>query len=418
MAILSHTLVVSLEKHGVASSARPLACLALLASSFLFSACSGKTARAVEKRSEGLPVTVAAVVQKTMPVNIQVIGNVEAITTIAVKALIGGELTRVHFQEGDFVKKNDVLFTIDPRPLETQVSQAEANLARDGAQLEQAQANLARDIAQERYSRAQAARYSQLVKEGVISREQYDLVDSSAVAQAAAVRADRAAIESARASAKADKAALDNAKIQLGYTTICSPIDGRTGNLMVKQGNIVKASDIDLVTINQLQPIYVTFSVPESQLLAVKRYMAEGKLSVVASPEDSAADQETGVLTFVDNNVDMTTGTIKLKGTFTNSDRKLWPGQFVRVALRLFSETNAIVVPTRAVQTGQDGQFVFVVKPDMSVELRPVTPGVRVDQETVIQKGLAAGETVVTEGQLRLAPGAKVRILKGSDEKT
>ncbi len=355
-----------------------------------------------------VPVNVAKASQKDVPVEIQVIGNVEAYSTITVKAQVGGELTKVSFREGDFVKKGELLFSIDRRPLEAALNQAIANVARDEAALGQAQANLAKDRAQSKYSEAQANRYAELLKGGVISKDQSEQLRANADAVAQGVAADLAAIESAKASIGASKAAIDNARVQLGYTDIRSPIDGRTGNLTVKQGNVVMANSMDMMTINEVEPIYVTFSVPESQLPAIKRYMELGKLSVRSRPQDDPGGEETGTLTFVDNAVDMTTGTIKLKGTFPNTDHKLWPGQFVRVTLRLTTQPNAVVVPNEAVQTGQTGTFVYVVKPDRTVESRTVTTGARVGQDMVIDKGLEAGETVVTEGQLRLAPGSRV----------
>jgi multidrug efflux system membrane fusion protein len=355
-----------------------------------------------------VPVSVVKVTRKDVPIDIQVIGNVEAYSTIAVKAQVGGILTKVSFQEGDYVKNDDLLFTIDPRPLKATLDQQQATLAKNTAQMRQAEANLARDIAQQQYASAQANRYLKLAQEGVISKEQSEQMRTNADAISQAVSADQAAIESAKAEMVATQATIENYKLQLGYTEIRSPIDGRTGNLMVKQGNVVTANTVDLMTINQVEPIYVTFSVPESQLRDVKRYMAVGKLPVIVSPQDDNTDKETGVLTFVDNTVDPATGTIKLKGTFPNLDRKLWPGQFVRVILRLTTQQNALVVPNQAVQTGQDGEFVFVVKEDRTVESRPVITGVRIDQELVVQKGLELGETVVTEGHLRLSPGARV----------
>jgi multidrug efflux system membrane fusion protein len=351
-----------------------------------------------------VPVTVATASQKNVPVEIQVIGNVEAYSTITVKALIGGELHQVHFREGDFVKKNDVLFEIDRRPLEASLNQAIANTARDRAALGQAQANLAKDAAQAKYADTQAKRYAELAQSGVISRDQAEQLRANADAAQQAVAADQAAIESARAAIGAGEAAVEMVRVQLGYTTMRSPIDGRTGNLTVKQGNVVTANAMDLMTINQVEPIYVTFSVPEAQLNAIKNYMNQGKLAVRAKPQDDDSAEETGSLTFIDNSVDPTTGTIKLKGTFTNSDHKLWPGQFVRVTLRLTTQQNAVTVPNEAVQAGQNGQFIYVVKPDRTVEARTVTVGQRVDQDMVIQTGLQAGEVVVTEGQLRLAP--------------
>jgi multidrug efflux system membrane fusion protein len=371
---------------------------------------TGKGGKGSKKGDAIVPVLIAPVSHKTVPVEIQVIGNVEAYATIGVKAQVGGELTRIDFQEGDSVKKGSPLFSIDRRPFDAAVSQVQANLARDTAQLRQAEANLSRDIAQEKYARTQAARYQSLFQQGIISREQTEQFVTDADAKAEAVSADRAAIESAKAAMAANTAMMDTAKIQLGYTTIRSPIDGRTGNLTVKAGSIVKPNDIDLVTINQLEPIYVTFAVPEARLPDVKRYMAMGRLKVMVAPEKEGGAFETGYLSFVDNAVDMTTGTIKLKGTFTNADHKLWPGQFVRVVLRLADRPDALVVPTQALQTGQDGQFVFVVKQDMTVESRAVTVGARVDQDVVIESGLSEGERVITEGQLRLAPGSRVRL--------
>jgi len=357
-----------------------------------------------------VPVVVAMVSQRDVPINVDVIGNVEAYSTISVKAQVGGELTKVSFHEGDSVKKGDLLFTIDGRPLEAQLSQAQANLARDTAALSQAQANLARDVANEKYAQDQATRYRGLFDQGVVSREQTDQMRSSADALAQTVLADKAAIESARAQIVADKAAVENVQVQLNYTTIQSPINGRTGSIAVKQGNVVAPNTTELMTITEVQPIYVTFSVPEAQLGDIKRYMGQGKLPVHAAPQADTGIQESGVLTFIDNSVDATTGTIKLKGTFPNEDNKLWPGEFVRVTLGLTTRPHATVVPNQAVQTGQDGQFVYVVKQDRTVEMRPVVTGTRVDQELVIDRGLEPGETVVTEGQLRLTPGSHVQV--------
>src|ERR1700722_13290701 len=365
--------------------------------------CSNSSAKAGGPGGRGrpgeggpVPVVVAMVSQRDVPINVDVIGNVEAYSTITVKAQVGGELTKVSFREGDSVKKGDLLFTIDARPFE--------------AQLSQAQANLARDIANEKYAQDQATRYRGLFDQGVVSREQTDQIRSSADALSQTVLADKAAIESARAQIVASKAAVDTATVQMSYTTITSPIDGRTGSIAVKQGNVVAANTSDLMTITEVQPIYVTFSVPEAQLSDIKRYMGQGQLKVQAAPQADATNQEEGVLTFIDNSVDATTGTIKLKGTFQNAANRLWPGEFVRVKLGLTTHPHATVVPNQAVQTGQDGQFVYVVKQDRTVEMRPVVTGTRVDQELVIDRGLEPGETVVTEGQLRLTPGSHVQV--------
>ncbi len=373
--------------------------------------CTSKGSQPATRKGEGgVPVTVALAACRDVPLQIEVIGNVEAYSTITVKAQVGGEITQVHFREGDYVKAGDLLFTIDTRPLNAMLNEVEANLAKDEAALGQAEANLIRDTAQQKYAQSQADRYGRLFQSGIVSKDQAEQMRSNADALSASVKADEAAVRSARAAIVATKATVDNARVQLGYTQIRSPIDGRTGNIMVKQGNIVAANTVDLTTINQVEPIYVTFSVPESQLPDIKRYMAQGKLPVMATPQSDATAQERGVLTFVDNAVDATTGTIKLKGTFANADHKLWPGVFVRVTLRLTTQPNAVVVPNQAVQTGQEGPFVFVVKADRSVESRPVTIGSRVDQDIVIASGIEAGETVVTEGQLRLAPGIKVQV--------
>jgi membrane fusion protein, multidrug efflux system len=360
-----------------------------------------------------VPVLVAVAAQKNVPVEVQVIGNVEAYSTISVKAQVTGQLTNVYFHEGDYVKKGAVLFTIDPRPLEAALNQAKANLAKDEATLGQSQANLARDEAQARYAESQATRYQQLFEQKIISRDQAEQLRATADAAAQAVAADKATIESARATIGASRAAVENAQVQLSYTSIGSPIDGRTGNLTVKQGNVVMANSQELMTINEVEPIYVTFAVPESQLTAIKTYMAQGKLPVTARPQDDPGGEESGVLTFIDNAVDTTTGTIKLKGTFSNTDHKLWPGQFVRVILRLTTQQNAVVVPNEAVQTGQNGSYIYVVKQDRTVESRPVTVGARVDQDMVVETGLQPGETVVTEGQLRLAPGSRIVVRDG-----
>jgi multidrug efflux system membrane fusion protein len=374
-------------------------------------ASKGSTPPGGKKGAGGdVPVSVTKVTRKNVPVEIQVIGNVEAYSTIAVKAQVGGVLTKVDFKEGDYVKNGDLLFTIDPRPLKAQLDQAVATLSKDNALLRQAEANLARDLAQEKYAVAQAGRYAKLAQEGVISAEQSDQMRTNADATSQAVSADRAAIESAKAEIVAMQATIENDKVMLGYTEIRSPIDGRTGNLNVKLGNVVTANTMDMMTINEVSPIYVTFSVPEAQLRTVKKFMAVGHLPVFATPQDDEAYKEAGVLTFVDNAVDPTTGTIKLKGTFQNTDRKLWPGEFVRVILRLTTQSNALVVPNQAVQTGQQGEFVFVVKNDRTVESRPVTTGIRVDQELVVDRGLELGETVVIDGQLRLSPGARVQM--------
>ncbi len=354
--------------------------LGLLFLTFFSSACSNEKSK--KPVSASIPVTVDTAIQKTVPVQIRAIGNVQAYSTVTVKAKVGGELVRVHFTEGQDVKKGDLLFTIDPRPFE--------------AVLKQAEANLQRDIAQAKHAREDAQRYESLIQKGVVPQQQYDKFRTDADALEATVLADRAAVE--------------NAKIQLGYCSIRSPIDGRTGSLIVHQGNHIKAEDVNLVVINQIIPIDVTFSVPEQFLSEIKKFMTSGKLQVEALVPMNEERAERGVITFIDNAVDTHTGTIRLKGTFANREKKLWPGQFVNVVLTLTTEPNAIVVPSQAIQTGQEGQYVFVVKQDLTVESRPVVAGRSLSGETVIQKGLRRDERVVTDGQLRLYPGARVEI--------
>ncbi len=378
--------------------------------------CSGKTAQPMAR--EAVPVIIATVAQKTVPVQVRVIGTAQAYATVSVKTQVSGELTEVLFQEGQDVKKGDLLFVIDPRPFEEALKQAQANLARDTAQWKQAEANLARDTAQLQNAEAEARRYQDLVRQGIVAQEVYDRIRTTADAQRAGVNAGRAAMENAEAAARADRAAIENARIQLGYCSIHSPIDGRTGSLLVHRGNIVKANDTVLVVINQINPIYVSFSVPEQYLAEIKKYMAGGRLQVEALIPNEENRPERGTLTFVDNAVDAGTGTIRLKGTFSNTGRRLWPGLFVNVVLTLSSRPDAIVVPSQAVQTGQEGQFVFVVKADSTAEARRVVVARAVEGETVIEKGLRPGEKVVIDGQLRLVPGAKVEVKnsRGSQE--
>ena len=360
-----------------------------------------------------VPVVVATAMVKDIPIEIQVVGSVEAYTTISLKSQIAGQLTGIFFQEGEVVKKGQKLFTVDARPYEAQLAQAEANVARSKAQLAQAEANVLRDISNQKYAEEQADRTAKLVAEGIMSRDSGDQTRSNANALGQAVAADRAAVESAKAQILADQASIDNIKVQLGYTTIYSPIDGRTGNVAVKVGNIIAPNTVEVVTINQVQPIYVTFSVPEARLPDIRRYMAGGALAVIARTQDGAESLDQGQLTFIDNTVDTTTGTVKLKGTFQNRDLKLWPGQFLNVTLRLTTQPHAVTVPNQAVQNGQDGQFIYVVKPDQTVEARTVLVGTRADQDLVITKGIEPGETVVTEGQLRLQPGTRVQTGEG-----
>jgi multidrug efflux system membrane fusion protein len=355
------------------------------------------------------PVVTSKVTAKDVPVDLAAIGNVEAFASISLRSQVTGVVEELSFHEGDMVKQGQVLVNLDRRPFEAALQMAQANLVRDQALLAQSEAQLARDAANAEYMQLSAERQQQLNTRGIISKDVAEQMRAQADATAALVKADRASIDSARAQLEAQKGAVDAAKVSLDYTTIKSPIDGQTGNLSVKVGSLVTANQTEMTTIARVQPVLVTFTVPAIHLGTIKSHMTGGnKLPVTATPQDAAAQPSVGTLSFVDNAVDMTTDTIKLKATFDNPDRRLWPGQFARVSLRLTTLDNATVVPSQAVQTGQDGQYVFVVKDDQTVEQRAVTVGQRVEDDTVVQKGLKPGETVVTEGQLRLEPGSRV----------
>jgi multidrug efflux system membrane fusion protein len=353
----------------------------------IISACSAKPQ---PPQKPPVPVTAAEVVQKTVPVQLKTIGNVEAYSTVSVKSQIGGVLNRVHFREGQDVNKGALLFTIDPRPYEAALKQAEANLTKDIAQLENA--------------REEVRRYAELVKKGYVAQQQYDQIRTNAASFEATVNADKAMVE--------------NAHLQLKYCYIYSPLTGKTGALMANEGNLIKATaDNAMVVINQIQPIYVTFSIPEQYLPEIKKYMSGGKIKVQAFITKGEDNPEEGTLTFVDNSVDPATGTIKLKATFANKTKHLWPGQFVDAVMTLTTQPNAIVIASSAIQTGQNGQYVFIIRDDLTVESRPIEVGRTLNSETVIDKGLRAGEKVVTDGQLRLVPGAKIQIKEKTEGK-
>jgi multidrug efflux system membrane fusion protein len=361
------------------------------------------------------PVTVAQAEARDIPIQVRQIGSVEPVAVIAVKAQIGGELDKVFFKEGQEVTRGEELFEIDPRPYQQALDQAQAALQKDIALVSQAEANLARDRAQAANAKIQARRYDKLAVEGIISKDQNDTYQTTSQVQDQTVQADQAALNSAKASVVSDNAAIETAKLNLSYCYIRSPIDGRAGSLLVQAGNLVKANDTNaLVNINQLQPVYVTFSAPEQLLPEIRRYDAAHVLTVSATGVADGSNRPvtaTGQLSFIDNSVDSTTGTIKLKATFPNGDHSLWPGQFITVVMTLRTLDHATVVPSEAIQSGQNGQFAFVVKPNQTVETRLVTVGQTIDNQIVVQTGISPGETVVTDGQLRLFPGAHIRIV-------
>lgn len=405
---------------------------------------SDKTSKTKDKKEQIMPVSVATVTQQTVPIQLQAIGTVQAGSTVAVTAQASGKVTGVFFKKGQDVKKGDLLFTIDDRSQAAAIQQAQGTVAKDQAQVQQARAALAKDLglvrqaeamlekdqAQAQFSKSQSERYNNLYKQGAISQDQAQQyatnsrvgeatlqADREAIANAkAVVKGDQAAIETAEAVVSADGAALQNTQVQSSYTKIYAPMDGRAGNILVTEGNVVQANaTTPLVTIAQVTPIQVSFSVPEANLPEVQKRMGNGKLKVAVNFAGSNAPID-GVLSFVNNTVDNNTGTIQLIGDFDNRDGKLFPGQFVNTTLTLAQEPNAIVVPDRAVQNGPNGQFVFVVKPDSTVENVPVTVSQSINGLDVIKKGLQPGLQVVTDGQANLVTGSKIRAKTASDD--
>jgi membrane fusion protein, multidrug efflux system len=366
-----------------------LSCVALALSGCSSQSPEASNAKAAQRNPANavkrpVPVLAVRAVQKDFPLEIRAIGNVESYATVAIKARVTGELQKIHFREGQEVAKGDLLFNIDARPLEAALREALARLEKDRALAEKAEAD--------------NRRYENLVQGGFISREQYDQVRSN--------------LSSLQATVAGDAAVVENARLQLGYTAIYSPISGRTGTILIDQGNMIKANDDNksLVVIEQIQPIYVSFSVPEANLSQIMERMKGQDLVVNAISDGSTSEPEKGRLSFVDNTVDSRTGTIRLKGTFDNRSRKLWPGQFVNTTLTLGRLENVVTVPSQAVQSGENGLFVFVITPENTVQFKPVKTGRSYGGEIIIESGVTAGEQVVTDGHLRLTPGATVEI--------
>jgi multidrug efflux system membrane fusion protein len=361
------------------------------------------------KSVAAIPVTVTKSVAKEMPVEVNAIGNVQPVVGVVIRSQVTGRMLRVNFKEGDYVRKGELLFSLDSRPFVEAVKEAQANLQHDVSGVATAQAVLVKDTAQAKYAATEASRYDVLMKEGVVSKEQAEQFKANADAYNATLNADRSSIETAKSQVRQSQAALDNTKVQLSYCQLRSPIAGRTGSSIVTEGNLVSANDsTPLVTINQVSPIYVTFTVPEKYLPDVQKYASSAPLKVAAQLD--ANTSRIGSLSAFDNQVSPATGTLQLKASFLNDDNLLWPGRFVNIVLTLTNQPDAIVVPTQAVQTSQQGQFIYVVKADQTVEMRKIVLDRTIGDEAVIASGLGAGETVITDGQLRVTPGAKVQI--------
>ncbi|MDD5758276.1 MAG: efflux RND transporter periplasmic adaptor subunit [Desulfobulbaceae bacterium] len=338
-----------------------------------------------KQKPKSLPpavVVIASAEQRDVPVEIKTFGTLEASEQVTIKAMVSGELTKVGFREGQEVKQGALLFEIDPRTAQAALNKAQASLTRN---------QVIRDNALQDFHR-----YSQLASKGLISQEQAEAYRTKAGTAAADVTADQAALE--------------NSKAQLAYCTITAPISGRLGELNVDRGNVVKANDTELVTIKTVSPIYANFTIPEDKLLIVKEHLAAGEMEVQAEVPGRAGLTEKGLVSFLDNSVDPTTGSIRLKASFPNEKKQLWPGQFLTLSLSVDVRENAVTVPSEALQTGQKKQFVFIVKKDQTAEVRTVSPGPTYQGMTVIEQGLATGETVIIDGQMRVIPGGKVEI--------
>ncbi len=398
------------------------ASLCVVALTVLFVSCGKKdgASAAAMMTMPAVPVRAVEAVTSDVPLNVSAVGNVEAMATVDVKSQVAGQVLRVDFQEGQNVEKGQLLFEIDPEPLKRQIAEYQADLAKDSALEQQARANVAKDQALMKQTRASADRALALSNAGIYSKEQTEQTVETADSAQASLDADKAAVESAAATLKADKAKIAETQLQLDYTKIKAPISGRAGAIAVKAGNLIKDNDAALVTLLQVSPIYVSFGLPEQLLPEVRKYNAERPLQVEATADGE--NTVTGTLRFIDNSVDNTTGTIKLKAEFQNADHALWPGQFVNVQAQLSLEHNRVLVPSRTVQTGPQGKYVWVMnRGDGTVAMRPVqvlrtyTPP-KATEEAVIGTGLAAGEMVISEGQMRLAPGMKVRLLQAQTQ--
>jgi multidrug efflux system membrane fusion protein len=358
-----------------------------------------------------MPVTAAVASAQQVPYDVRVVGSVEPSSRVEIKSQVAGQLMSVHFTEGQNVTEGQLLLKIDPQPYIDAVQQAQATVERDRAQIQQSELARQKDMVQSVSADADAKRFDALAKQRIVSEQQNLQYRTAADSLKESLRGDQAAIESARANLKVDESAVERAKLDLSYCEIHAPIAGRVGNLLVQAGNLVKVNDVPLVVINRIAPVFVSFNVPDKELAAIRQYSAQRKLPVEVTPRDNPSVKASGILSVVDNTADTQTGTIHLKATFDNANGLLWPGEFVNVVLTLDKGVSATVIPAEAVQAGQRGQFVYVVKSDKTVEPRVVAVGRTVDRNVVVQSGLKPGETVVTDGQMLLFPGARVNVV-------
>ena len=393
---------------------QPLLLFALIVASLLPAACDKSEAEKQDKKKAPVPVHATHVEQRAMPIQVATFGNAEAVQTVEIKSQVTGELVDVSIHEGDEVQEGQTLFTIDKRPYEVGLKQAEANVAKAEALVNQSRAMLEREKAQAANAETELARDAELRKKGMISKEEFERNRTGATGLEAVVKANEAEIQSAAESVRVANAQLDDARLQLEYCTIVSPITGKAGSLLLHKGNLVEANSTQpIVIIRQTKPIYVTFTLTEKLLHEVREAMNRGPVEVHALVPGDEANPAIGSISFIDNTVNPQ-GNIRLKATFPNDDDRLWPGQYVRVIVKLKVLSDAIVVPTSAVQAGQGGSYVYIVKPDMTVEDRTVKTGEMLDGFTIVTAGLSPGEQVVTDGQLRLAPGMGISILTDS----
>ncbi len=400
------------REHSLSNRVKSLLLIAALAAAS--SGCVNKAQQNFERPPA--PVTVTAAVSQDVSNYLDSLGKIVARETVSIQPQVSGRITQIHFTDGANVTKGQRLFTIDPRPFEANLKQAQANLARDGALKKQAEANLAREVAREKWGYAQVERYRTLVEQGVVAKEEYERLRADYDTLRANTEAARAAVRSADETIRVDNAAIETTKVELSYCFIHSPIDGRAGQRLVDIGNVVNPGgpgnneNNSLLKIERLNPIYADFTISQSHLSAVQQEMQQGSLRTEVRLPDMSNEPVTGQLTFVDNAVQNETGQVTLRATLPNPDHRFWPGRFVNVRLVLSTTTGAVLVPVSAPQMSANGSYVYVVKPDSTAEQRTVELGQRQGDLIVVQKGVAAGEQIVTNGQLGVTPGGKVLV--------